>query len=610
MMQEIQTTRILRDKNSLFVRHLECLRLIDDGPIITFKEAQINVFRENCQCAIASWSWKPSIDDNEVARGGICLIEEDFFNIRRSEVRYSIWKRAAAYMRHTGVDYLWIDAECITQEDCEEKEKAMREMDLLYRYGSHPFGLLTRSVETETELHLLAQILQGELACQSGSRREFPLKKGLAIASAREAIWLLNEITSDIWWTRAWIYQENYHGGKLMRLLMPHNIALESSKAEYGDLFGDLKGELVILSFQFSEALTEICSAFIAWSAEDDPQQEVAHRILSRAGRYAKFLEERHSMSPRVIADVVSREVTKYPDRLPIIANCCSYSTRLDNNMLARKGCSTSLAILVSFLLNGEIFYFEPDGRPGDISVPASDLTVVEFIQRYAFDRFSPPFPGHELSFNKSCRFSTVNLEGGGVHTSGHLWKLRRPPITIPWDQPEDQDPAKTLWRLHEYIQGDSGGENPLSRQLKKFLGKTRGAKWPESPSDEYRCTMALKLADALHEGAKLRLGYACGSLMNHGWSDPMAIFICPDEIMRESHGSVFVFTSYADMTMAEGTAYTSGVRKHVSLQVDVQQNGYLPPKLFARAWMHGLDLPQVATTSVVFPLPRILGEL
>lgn len=193
MMEETQATHFERDNASVYVRDLKCLRLKHLGDTIKFKTAQINVFDEDC--AIASWSWQCSTYEDPSV--GCCLIEDDNGKSRLSQIRNSVWTRTAAFMRHKGVEYLWIDRECIAQDIDEQKEKAMGEMDLLYHTGTHPFGVLTRTLK-KSELRLLAQILQGTLAYQSRHNGESHLKKGVTIASARKAIRLLDKITSDI----------------------------------------------------------------------------------------------------------------------------------------------------------------------------------------------------------------------------------------------------------------------------------------------------------------------------------------------------------------------------------------------------------------------------
>lgn len=430
MMEEIQTSRTKRDEASVFVGNLECLRLVDWGETIKFEKACINAFEVDC--AIISYSWNQPGNQPEVA--GSWFVEDG----RRSIVPDYVWRRAADYMQSEEVEYLWIDAECIAQQDSEAKAKAIGEMDWLYHHGSHPFGMLTRPVKKEIDLHFLAQVLQGE---------DFSLKKGNT-AEAWPAIRLLNEITSDIWWTRAWIYQENYHGGKRMDLLMPHERELETLKAEHADLFGDLKGELIINSIQFSRALTDLCSGFIR-SNPPKFQKGVASQIISRAGRYSALLKRQSSMSPTIIADIGKRDVTNHPDRLDISANCCSYNIRLNRDELDRERHSVSVAILVLFLLNGEIFRETSPDRMSPF-----DLTVVELINRYAFKRFSPPFQPYELTFNKSCRFVDPSIAGDGVHTCGHLWQLCRRTIKISCQQAKKwHTPEATLWGLQKYME-------------------------------------------------------------------------------------------------------------------------------------------------------------
>lgn len=298
--------------------------------------------------------------------------------------------------------------------------------------------------------------------------------------------------------------------------------------------------------------------------------------------------------------------MTNHSDRLAIISDCCSYNQRVKSNTLKKKGLSVSLAILVLFLLNGEIFYHEPDESPRDMT-SSSDLTVVDFIQKHAFDRFSPPFAKKWLSFNKSCRFAHVSLEADGVHTRGHLWKLLKRTIQIsPREIENCGKDEETLWYLHGYIEALPDQER-LACKLGEFL--TTFTQYPRPPERNYMWKMARKLAVALQDGSTLRLGYLANS-SRPGRVDPMGIFICPDETMQESDWEVTVLTSFEPRKTQSGFECPSDVDKHVSLQVDFDQDGGLPPKLIAREWIHGLWFCEEEPKSVVFSLPRILSEL
>lgn len=603
MMKKIQTARISRHEKLDFIRRLKCLQPLDLGDKMKFKTARIYDFKKDC--VIVSWSWDPSKYESKVYDNCQCFIDD-----RLSDVRGSVWRRTAAYMRNKRVDHVWIDKECNPQEDGQEKQQAMSVMDLLYHWGSHPLGILTRPIGKEDDLHLLAQILQREMLKWSRSTSEFSIKKGMTERAGR-AIELLRKITSDKWWTRAWVYQESYHGADRMRLLIPHDLKLKKLKAKYRRLFGNLKGELIIESTQFSKALTDLCSAFKR-STTRRGQIKKVDGILSKAGRYSVLLERETSMSPRVIADVGSRDVSYPSDRISIIANCCSYNVRLKEEDLLKERFSHSLAILVSFLLNGEIFKFEPD-EGLEKTVAPSDLTVIEFIQRYAFDRFSPPFQGRELTYNKNCRFSWVNIKADGVHTSGHLWKLWKREIGIQSLQLEGRMAVKkTLWGLCKYIKSLDDGEK-LGSRLERFLNSSPES--PKSAAGEYMWEMAQTLAHALHEGHTLKLGYLYNSEKEPKRSPPMAIFVCPDEDM-ERNRSGYVFTSSQPRKTSDGPGYICDVDKHVSLQVNVNNPRDLKdiwgrlPVLKARAWMHGLWFGTENPHEVVFPLPAVLSEL
>lgn len=610
MIKKIQKTRVCRHENTDFIRRLKCLRLVKLGNTVKFKTDQIEDLNAT-KCVIVSWSWEASKYESEQA--GSCFIDN---RSKPSKVRNCVWRRAAAYMQYMRVDYLWIDRECINQKDPEKKDKAMRQMDLLYHLGKHPLGLLTRPIDDKDDLLLLAQILRRDMLNSklSGDMNEVSLKEG-ATDRAWEGIKLLLDIISDTWWKRAWIFQEHYRGGERMDLLMPHNSDLERLKLEHEELFGNLAGELIISSIRFSKTLTDLCSAFIR-STPTGPKAEVAQGILSTAGRYSALLEKGSSMSPRVIADVRSRDVTHHPDRLDIFANCCSYNVRLDKQVLVKERFSHSLAILVSFLLNGEIFKFEPDKSLEETVAPC-DLTVIQFIHRYAFDRFSPPFQGRGLTFNRSCRFSWVDIKADGVHTSGQLWQVCKRKIKIKPHQVEGLDTIDTLRALQRYIKRAEWTINidrwyQLASRLEEFLEPSS-----DSAAKRYMWKMAEKLVEALREGITLRLGYLCNSQENTEFSPPTAILICPDQAM-DRNGSAYVLTSSRGRTTSDGPGYICDVDKHVSLQVDFSNKSSwdrnkiwgLLPELKARAWMHGLWFWTEDPQEVVFPLPAVLSEL
>lgn len=119
-------------------------------------------------------------------------------------------------MAYFNLRYLWIDIECIKQVDGEEKKTATQAMDLVYYCSKHPLGLLYQPITSTRELELLAMLMR-----EYGEMPRPLLDKSEIMAC--EILELLKATMSDAWWTRAWIYQENYRGGIDMRLLIPHH---------------------------------------------------------------------------------------------------------------------------------------------------------------------------------------------------------------------------------------------------------------------------------------------------------------------------------------------------------------------------------------------------
>ncbi|KAM3557714.1 hypothetical protein MY1884_004372 [Beauveria asiatica] len=184
-----------------------------------------------------------------------------------SPVRDCVLDRILNYMRHVKIHFLWIDAHCICQDTCSvalctihghctQKRNALQAMDLVYQLSKHPVALLARPLLMASELKLLARILSGQLV---DGNTTFQLSRATTLHEGREALWLLCEITRDVWWGRAWTFQENYRGGQQMRLLIRHHQSLEQKKNK--EIFDKIQGELCVRSVIFCTEATRLCLA-------------------------------------------------------------------------------------------------------------------------------------------------------------------------------------------------------------------------------------------------------------------------------------------------------------------------------------------------------------
>ncbi|KAI0848868.1 heterokaryon incompatibility protein-domain-containing protein [Daldinia vernicosa] len=503
-----------------------------------------------------------------------------------NKVRPMIWDRVLNYAEHVGCKYIWIDKECIDQENEAEKEAAIQSMHLVYKLSEWPIALLTRRIKTTEELDLLTNLM-----CNDVAPEDEPA-----------VLYLLDDITSDLWWTRAWTFQEDYRASTRMTLLLPHHWSLERRKRAMVDdsgryILGKVEGEICIKSVDFRERATEFCLSY----RERSDNVDICNRIIKRAAKYNVLLNDKsseysasRSMSPTILSDILSRSIQKESDRLAIMANCCEYGTRINTNYLNNNGISLSLSILAQYLLNGEIIENNPK-RP---ILGTLKHNIHEYLSKQSLSNFRPPVQ-QGLKFIKGCRFMDPRLTLEGALTRGHLWKLgkviRRKPMKV--YGASYTDIATELIR-HAYDRSRSS---------------YRGALWLDC--------MAGEVEEALMQGKALRLGCLVDPRNGIEYSPYSAVFVgdsrddWKDEDEDEDDIS-YAFTSY-QFHKEDMPGYTE---KHVSLEVEIEwqrrersegRSSCTLPNLYIKRWLNGLCFfDGVPTGQVLFPWhPTLLEE-
>ncbi|KAI1461663.1 hypothetical protein F4805DRAFT_453547 [Annulohypoxylon moriforme] len=633
---DIRKQAITRDN---WLKSLECLylaedneepsgkrRRVADGSVTTGASALLRrrylnpVLRDEKETdyIAVSYTWDPSKEE-EVSGNrptGNYLVES-----RRagepalpSEVRDAVWSRVLNYAKHVGCENIWIDRECIDQKDGSAQEEAIQSMHLVYSLSKWPVALLTCTIETAEELDLLANLIEGEVDFED-----------------QEAVLtLLNKITSNYWWTRAWPFQEDYKASVYMMLLIPHNRDLERRKRDAIDedeqpLLGDIEGEIAIGSATFRRRATEFCLKYRKVSKDKD----TCDRILRAAPKYNVLLKEEspppgfgsisRSMSPTILSDIASRDIGKESDRLAIMANCCGYNTRLDTNSLNSGSSSLSLSILALYLLNGEIIENDLD----QLGQGSLDDNIHEYLSKQSLSSFRPPVE-EGLTFIKSCRFVDPVLTLEGTKTIGHLWKLgkviRHKPLKF-----EKYNKLPPLARLATELNYKTYGSShvPMATRLLSWISdgdspycgsSHRSRRW------RWQVRMTDKIEEALLEGKALRLG--CLVHPRRGAKDVpyTAIFVGDGKYDWEDE----TVERYA-FTSSQPYRYNSptDIDKHVSLEVAVEwpkqgvseKSSSSLPKLYIKRWLNGLCLDGLGifdespTQPVLFPWPRALLE-
>ncbi|KAI4869834.1 heterokaryon incompatibility protein-domain-containing protein [Hypoxylon rubiginosum] len=612
-LEDIQRAQMEQEKSREFITHLNCLYFSKRNDRILFRR-NINAYQRSNYVAL-SYTWEPSPSETDLRKGGYSVQQMGSNLRKRSPVRDTVFTRARKYMKYFGVYLLWIDQHCIEQKG-DAKEIGMNAMDRVYSRSNHSVALLTRPINYRVELQLLVQILYGRLVWESNDGLR--LSQNTSLEEALGALELLKDITSDMWFTRGWTFQENYRAGMNMRLLMPHHPTLESSKPQF---MGSIKGELCISSVKFHEEASKLC---IAYRRHQPPPPNVCDHILSRAGRYTILLQYEsddgdniapQSMSPRIIADLATRDLTNLWDRLPIVANCCQYSVRLNSAQLRAKGYSLAMSMLALCLLNGEILSNHPDENV-DVSA-ARALPIIKFLKIQFFDRLQSPFPDKALTYNKGCRLVNAKLTEEGIRTRGHVWKFGKLIRTRGFggtserrnsvgsvDGLEDWE----IGRLRQLVRKlYTRGEYRLARRLNRFISQNCNSSRPQTFSQGWMVQMASVLADAIDHGKKLRTARLVGS---RGYGN--AIFV----LDRRFKDQDFVFTSVRSKKEDSQRSDFNDVDKHVSLEVDLDnpediRRGKELPRLFTKRWIAGLCFfSKGSLQDVVFPWPESLQDL
>ncbi len=383
------------------------------------------------------------------------------------------------------------------------------------------------------------------------------------------------------------------------------------------DVFGSVPGELCVNSASFRREATRFCLAYVKHFGPCD----ACDTILHRAGKYTELLRETgafgggisRSMSPTIFSDVSRRGISHATDQLAIVANCCSYVTRLDTDLLKRGAKSISLSMLALFLLNGEII----DNADAAGKLPgALSETALEFLKRQSFDRFEAP-GRKELQFFKGCRFSHVELTAAGTRTRGYLWKAGK---VISGKPVRDSQGRQSSFRrglssfqkqrledfaddLEEKVYGFS--YRTLADGIRQYLDSLRGA-----TESSYTSLMAAEVVEAMQDGHPLDLALAVNPVSEG--SPYRAVFIRgeslvsdQEEVEQVQEQEVYYFTASAESDPSTGDS-----ARHVSLVVEWRDSSPKErlPRLIIRGWADALCFPDPEDErEVLFPWPASL---
>lgn len=619
---KMQEHQVVEEKCHEWARDPLCLSIISQQPsrkrkrgahstqVSTIPKPLHRVLRSqahNGDYVAVSYTSEPSEHESDAAKEYRIMGSAQGNFDTPTRVRDCVLHRTIKYAEHHGAELIWIDDECINRDNPDEHEMAMQSMDLIYKLSKHPVGLLSNPITSHEDLNLLQGLLKSDFIKTSRARPM--LKPEVSVQTALKILSLLDYITTDKWWTRAWIFQENYRSSIKMNLLVPHSLLLNRTQARRE--WCSIPSELQVSSVDFHEQATLFCLAFCQKAGEE---WQGAHRkcedILSRARKYNLLYQHGHfagqelarkAMSPSIFTDIGNRHISQASDFLAIAANCCDYSIRLNTKKLKKTSCSLSISILALYLLNGEIIKNDEN----DESLLSEN--IFSYLRQIAFDRFDPPVESKELTFIKSCRLVDVRLSPDGIVTSGRLWRLHKAIDTGKFTsklRPERRSPNG----LNQFQRSRL---RQLSEELRKQRYRTvadnlddylhEDAEYPPSSAKQYMDLMAEEVVEAIRNRKTIHLGCQVGCNSCRG------VFVTNSALETPS----YVFTAWGPARSRRKALGVTRVgmllKKHVSLEVEATNLEDLP-RLKTKRWMNGLCFfDRDPARDVIFPYPKSL---
>jgi hypothetical protein len=522
----------------------------------------------------------------------------------------------------------WIDTLSIDQKNLQEKDHAMQSMDLVYKNCTVALGYLWVKIEHQHELDLLVMLLRGRVSIDRAPRKYPELRKTVDAESVANILALILKIVADPWWSRAWIFQEDYLSGRRMQLMIRHSTGLSKSHAVKE--LGNLPGEILISSADFRQHATLFALAYRRQPQLNENQIMLCEEILRKAGKYTVLHKYERggnekrimkAMSSTIFRDLGTRSITEPSDLLAISANCMDYSVRLDTKKVQESESSLSLCILALYMLNGDVI------KNGAKETESLSGNILDFLDAQSMT-FHASFTRGQLTFFKHCRFSVNRFTEDGLETEGMLWEVS---AELPAMGPAASYANKKgsyserdlyrdglnryqrcrLWKLVFHLRAlrhhalaDDLDEYLMEEDLEPYSGD----EWPLRHCMDI---MAIQVIAAMDKGLPLLLGRLIDAEHRESEAPYRAIFVRDYAVIREDDKAL-VFTSWTGTQESCDDEFAQRrPAKYVSLVVD--RNGKTSrgvPKLLNKRWVNGLCFFKGEQTGrVLFPWPACLSK-
>ncbi|RYN75423.1 hypothetical protein AA0117_g6318 [Alternaria alternata] len=285
-----------------------------------------------------------------------------------------VFHRAWCFARARNIPYVWIDQECIYQENAEDKQRHLQIMDRIYKKSKWTVAVLS----TEVPDAMLSALPLITIRDHEERPWDFHFENwpdGVDIRPLydefrKHAAKIMRSILSDRWFTRAWTFQERRCASTCV-LLAP--VGNKSDVAAQLPL--DWIGNDVSFTFPHMSRLFLLHSTDFPSSTDDE-------RFFLNS-----FLQEESdsiALAAYLLLFVTMERCDNLvcSDRLTIFANVCSFPYKLDSTILNDAKYSYSTCMMALMMVNEMILDKAPYGTRGiDISELNLDKPIVMALQ-------------------------------------------------------------------------------------------------------------------------------------------------------------------------------------------------------------------------------------
>jgi hypothetical protein len=277
--------------------------------------------------------------------------------------------RRAIYHAATMADHLiWIDQDCIDQEDESDKELGIQAMDVVYQRAENVVALLNHTIHDDHQMEILAKwtsfVDVGE---------DFEPTSANVEEEARMLSTVLEGIISDRWFSRAWCAHERL-SARDMQLSLGYaqkrrNADGSLSSFRMGEPASSVNGwshnslsaTLKADSWPPGEAIFDpLRLAKNVEKGSEDMPEEFQRPLLRSALQLRKIWgptgsvdTARHNIG-RALRYYQDLSCTFDADKLAMLGNVCQYSTQINTRKADSSNISFSICVVALALLNGD----------------------------------------------------------------------------------------------------------------------------------------------------------------------------------------------------------------------------------------------------------------